>query len=64
MLNALRGAGPHLVELGGGGVLGRQRVRWLYRVGVTPFYGFVTEARAYPARSFFPSIGLSAGHTF
>jgi hypothetical protein len=92
LLNALTGTGTHHLELGGGVLLGSQRITrgggapersaivnatgtlgyrrqrpgrgWVFRAGLTPFYGFGTEEEAYPERGFFLSGGLSVGYSF
>ena len=50
------------------GTLGYRRQRpgrgWVFRAGLTPFYGFGTEEEAYPERGFFMSGGLSVGYSF
>ena len=38
--------------------------RFLFRAGVTPFYGFGDPAIAYPDKGFLPSIGISFGARF
>ena len=50
------------------GTLGYRRQRpgrgWVFRAGLTPFYGFGTEEEAYPERGFFLSGGVSVGYSF
>lgn len=37
---------------------------FLFRAGITPFYGFGNEDDAYPDKGLFPSVGLSVGYSF
>jgi hypothetical protein len=37
---------------------------FLFRAGITPFFGFGSEETAYPDKGLFPSVGLSVGYTF
>jgi hypothetical protein len=50
------------------GTLGYRRQRpgrgWVFRLGLTPFYGFGSEEEAYPEKGFFLSGGLSVGYSF
>ena len=38
--------------------------RFLFRAGVTPFYGFGNSSIAYPDKGFMPSVGVSFGARF